>query len=114
MACLPGGSKPIKMLLIGRRGGWRGRRDHVGSVLRAWCSLRRQPDKLRVRACDQRRAPKGGAAGDSPDVIKRLYASSKSARRSAQACGFCGTWPPAEPDTTSANATTTDLITTSA
>src|SRR6267378_7597006 len=45
--------------------------------------------------------------------MKRLYAPSKSARRSAHASGFCGTCATAEPDITNNNATRNNLITTS-
>src|SRR5258706_16464148 len=45
--------------------------------------------------------------------MKRLYASSKSAHRSAHASGFRGTCATAEPDITDNNATRTNLITTS-
>src|SRR6266436_1390340 len=45
--------------------------------------------------------------------MKRLYAPSKSARRSAHASGFCGTCATAEPDITNDNATWNNLITTS-
>jgi hypothetical protein len=33
----------VELPLIGRRSGWRGERDHVGSVRRIWCGLRCQP-----------------------------------------------------------------------
>jgi hypothetical protein len=32
-----------RLLLIWRRGVWRGKRGRLGSVLRIWCGLRRQP-----------------------------------------------------------------------
>src|SRR5215813_4851996 len=42
--------------------------------------------------------------------MKRLYASSKSARRSAHASGFCGTWATAQPDIRDNDATRNNFI----
>src|SRR5260370_28122814 len=45
--------------------------------------------------------------------MKRLCASSKSARRSAHASGFCGTCATAKPDITNNDTTRNNLITNS-